>query len=283
MNNEFNSIVVFNNMRRDELKQAFAICKSSKETTSVCMFKLSWLTGEKVNLELGHNDKLVYTNKYRNRIEEERENDFLNYYWIEFGIKEESIVKYKISLFYKDFDSNTGNIHVLPGALQCWKYVNENKKPISKGALRCGYGINTYNEYGWEPFYKKPLFFETDKLGKYITIILEQLISKSTNIPLNDNLMQSNIYYKDFICEREKYIKNKLKRDNRKGYVKRGHYLKYALIEWFNVLDNSDFESFQEIFLFRDLGYFAKYSLENTQSYANHYWELKFFEYKSKY
>lgn len=282
MNNAVNSIAVFNNRRRDELKTIFNICKNLEVVLLTGMYKLSWLTGEKVKIELSQDNKLIYKGKYGNSIEEESENDFLNYYWIEFDIKElESIIKYKISLFYKDFDSNTGNIHVLPGALQCWKYINNNRDPINKIALLCGDGIKIYNEYGWEPFYKKPLFIITNEFKEYVTEILEHLINQSTDLPLNKGIMQSNSYYEGFIIERKECTKHKLNKDNKQGSIRRGHYLKYALIEWYNIADSYEFESFQEIFLFKGLGYFSKFGLENTQLSVNHTWKLNIPEYNS--
>lgn len=46
-----------------------------------------------------------------------------NYYWIEY-IKDN--INYKISLFYKDFDLGSGNIHVLPGVIQLWEESKDN-------------------------------------------------------------------------------------------------------------------------------------------------------------
>lgn len=48
----------------------------------------------------------------------EEKHDYLNYYWCEYQIENE---KFKITMFYKDFDCGSGNIHVLPGAIQVWK------------------------------------------------------------------------------------------------------------------------------------------------------------------
>lgn len=41
--------------------------------------------------------------------------DFLNYYWMEFSYRHKA---YKLSMYYKDMDHRTGNLHVLPGAIQ---------------------------------------------------------------------------------------------------------------------------------------------------------------------
>lgn len=46
----------------------------------------------------------------------------IDYYWVEF---EDNNQKLKISAFYKDFDASTGNIHVIPGVLQLWKFSEE--------------------------------------------------------------------------------------------------------------------------------------------------------------
>lgn len=41
--------------------------------------------------------------------------DTIDYFWITF---KENNIDYKISLFYKDIDTRTGNIHVIPGKIQ---------------------------------------------------------------------------------------------------------------------------------------------------------------------
>lgn len=46
------------------------------------------------------------------------DNQYLNYYWAEFDYEKE---RYKLNMFYRDFDRNSGNIHVLPGVPQLWK------------------------------------------------------------------------------------------------------------------------------------------------------------------
>ena len=51
-------------------------------------------------------------------LEDKEKHDYLNYYWCEYQIENE---QFKITMFYKDFDCGSGNIHVLPGAIQVWK------------------------------------------------------------------------------------------------------------------------------------------------------------------
>ena len=58
----------------------------------------------------------------------------IEYYWIVFNSSPELFDKncktdigdipmktYKIAMFYKDFDHSSGNLHVLPGAMQVWE------------------------------------------------------------------------------------------------------------------------------------------------------------------
>ena len=86
--------------------------------------------------------------------------EYLEYYWIEFSIKDK---EYKISMYYKDFDFSTGNIHVLPGAIQIWKKVCCSKDSIHSSALRCKNNeIRPFIEKGWEPILRKPLFWKTE-------------------------------------------------------------------------------------------------------------------------
>lgn len=52
-------------------------------------------------------------------------NKYLDYFWAEFNMGENQDKKtYKIAMFFKDFDHQTGNIHVLPGMLQFWEKVD---------------------------------------------------------------------------------------------------------------------------------------------------------------
>lgn len=45
--------------------------------------------------------------------------NYIEYYWITFHLN--GMDEYKIAMFHKDFDHATGNLHVLPGAIQIWK------------------------------------------------------------------------------------------------------------------------------------------------------------------
>lgn len=93
---------------------------------------------------------------------------YLNYYWMEF---EYMCKRYKISMFYKDMDHMTGNIHVMPGAIQIWEggdctgYIDEKSLGLYR---RC---CTPFEEYGWKPVLFKPLFWnihDMPEVAKYV-------------------------------------------------------------------------------------------------------------------
>ena len=57
--------------------------------------------------------------------------DYLEYYWVEFMHNGKECV---VSLFHRDFDGQSGNIHVMPGVLQVWEkaYDKDKKNPFEK-------------------------------------------------------------------------------------------------------------------------------------------------------
>lgn len=67
--------------------------------------------GEKVSYEINSEALKQYTN-----------DKYIDYFFARFKSKGDK--EYIISLFYKDFDGNTGNIHVLPGIVQLWKVID---------------------------------------------------------------------------------------------------------------------------------------------------------------
>lgn len=93
--------------------------------------------------------------------------EYLGYYWFEFKINEN---EYRITMYVKDFDEGSGNIHVLPGMIQIWiksKCIQEsnkdisikqnsttktygNKKERSRDSYRCD-GGHSYLEGDWIP------------------------------------------------------------------------------------------------------------------------------------
>ncbi len=94
--------------------------------------------------------------------------DFIAYYWSEF-VYAENQVTYRFAMFFKDFDHNTGNIHVLPGMFQFWRKTDKNDEEgfsidgqnssLIQVKRRNGFerpyenhgGGRTYIEEGWKP------------------------------------------------------------------------------------------------------------------------------------
>ena len=103
MINDDYSKLKYNNKLVNYLKIAYTHLES--EGYKVVAYKYNWDTDEKIKIE-----KFEETDP--------RKNKWVNYYWIEF---EKNEVKYKFSLFYKNFDTSSGNVHVLPGVVQLWE------------------------------------------------------------------------------------------------------------------------------------------------------------------
>lgn len=95
------------------------------------------------------------------------EHRYIQYYWIEFNYSGQV---YKVAMFYKDFDRNSGNLHVLPGMVQVWKKREDNGEVSGKGMLivcckrTSGYeqepkgestGGKPYSELEWIPVITK--------------------------------------------------------------------------------------------------------------------------------
>jgi len=89
-------------------------------------------------------------------------NKYLEYFWAQFTMGEGT---YRITMFFKDFDHGTGNIHVLPGMIQFWEkhdnseleqdgyfvVYNGHTSKIVQNAYESHGGGNIYCEEGWVP------------------------------------------------------------------------------------------------------------------------------------
>lgn len=74
---------------------------------------------------------------------------YVDYFWIEFH---KNNTDYKVTLFYKDFDASTGNIHVLPGGIQIWEKSLEKAKSNSHEAMKKKKRkIVVFSENEWYP------------------------------------------------------------------------------------------------------------------------------------
>lgn len=89
--------------------------------------KILWKKILEVKSSLTKNNPIIYKYNWETaKAESIKEETMFNkktidYYWIEF---EDDGQKLKISAFYKDFDTDSGNLHVILGKLQVWKQSN---------------------------------------------------------------------------------------------------------------------------------------------------------------
>lgn len=102
----------------DNGNEAISIFEFNEKLKSV-LFSKSLLPKDSSDIKyyymelLDDEGKLRSMSKYHNCSE-----DYLEYYWVEFMYNGKEFV---VSLFYRDFDLENGDIHVIPGALQVWE------------------------------------------------------------------------------------------------------------------------------------------------------------------
>lgn len=86
--------------------------------------KILWNKIKEIKETLTDKEAIIYKYNWKTSKAEKSEEEphfnkaTIDYYWVEF---EDNGQKLKISAFYKDFDTKTGNIHVIQGKLQLWK------------------------------------------------------------------------------------------------------------------------------------------------------------------
>lgn len=74
---------------------------------------------------------------------------YVDYFWVEFH---KNNTDYKVTLFYKDFDARTGNIHVLPGGIQIWERSLEKAESNSLEVMKKRKNeIVLFSENEWYP------------------------------------------------------------------------------------------------------------------------------------
>lgn len=167
MNNnisEFNKKVI--ELMQLILKKGFEVASINEvKLKKVCYKK--YITEKKIDVSefaMGDCwDDETWNNYYSDCIND----TFLGYYWFEYCKNSE---KYRLTMFVKDFDEYSGNIHVMPGMLQFWRFLEEkqdlekifsinehectkiyrNKTKRQRENYRCGGGIN-YQEGNWVP------------------------------------------------------------------------------------------------------------------------------------
>lgn len=122
-----------------------------------------------------------------------KHNYCLNYYWCEY---KKDNVDYRITMFYKDFDKHSGNIHILPGAIQVWKrpyyckdfvsgfckedLINKTFNTKRKVKYECR-GGKPYCEFGWIPLFETPIFWNKFTKDTIIAKIKKEDYEYETN------------------------------------------------------------------------------------------------------
>ena len=176
---------------------------------------------------------------------------WLNYYWVEYIKRGE---QYRITMFFKDFDHGSGNIHILPGGIQIWK-KNDHCKFLPKGFCendlkqckkdRSGkvvyamIGGKPYCEYGWIPLLETVVFWNYEILNEFIEII------KKDTFKCFDKTLYSKDFYQD-VC-------------NYSNKGRHGNYKKYYLIRM------KDDELYYKTEFIEGIGYFTKYDGEEVK------------------
>lgn len=216
------------------------------------------------------------TKKVEKLNKEEYDNNCINYYWVEFQYKEE---KYKISMFYKDFDHNTGNIHILPGAIQFWKKTYCSTKSICEKELY-NYKkiISTYCECRWAPLCTNPIFWDTKNIGEMSRLVW-QAFEEVNPSEIYDKKIYSNEFYRSV----NNYFSSKLPKEEGKREI--GHYQKYSIIRWVKK-NEKQFVCCYKIEEFSGYGYFTKYDgnryeytapqKDGPNCFKNGKWELNY-------
>lgn len=234
-----NNVEKFN---KEQKKALINLCDEIKDVNSeVKIYVLYWI--EKDEDENYHIDE-----------EGKEKHDFLNYYWGEF---KKDGMEYKITMFYKDFDFGSGNIHVLPGAIQVWKKVScwcseEDDKGFCLNDLRKETfikngggeyymsGGKTYCEYGWKPLFDGALFWDDKNLESIITCIQNGMFK------CVDYSIKSNKFYEG-VKDYKLFGKPKEER------LSRGNYMRYSLYRF-----SRSYLYYKTLYI-KDKGYFTKY------------------------
>lgn len=134
--------------------------------------------------------------------------ELLEYYWSEFSRND---VDYKITMFYKDFDKDSGNLHVIPGYFQVWRkgdttnlftiYKTESSIGLKNPEGKCK-GGNCFCEEGWIPCIDMKLYgcnipmvinpnkieFFSELLRDHFDSIIRDRMSEENKILLRDVL-----------------------------------------------------------------------------------------------
>lgn len=163
--------------------------------------------------------------------------DFLNYYWMEFSYQHKA---YKLSMYYKDMDHRTGNLHVLPGAIQLWEAGTCSHFIDDRSLSLYEYYCSPFEEYHWRPIFKRPLFWNLNQISD-VTEYIHNLIlnDRMTEYPHIQNYCSKGFYSEiNPFFERLHHDKLHLlmQQDNGHSYrTGQGISSKYYLYRWIDI------------------------------------------------
>lgn len=114
-------IINYNNALRNLVKEEFHK-RMKAGWLDVQIKMLDFRSAGQISLRINEKNELVFCLSGR----KENDNTYINYYWIEYEFEDE-IAQKKVTFFYKDIDTDTCNIHVIPGVIQEWIRINEQR------------------------------------------------------------------------------------------------------------------------------------------------------------
>lgn len=131
LNNQRNIVAKFNQKNNNALR---IIIKDllGKKAKEIKYYRLYFIKG-KAFIEESNVKEIENLNKTQLKMVGE---NYIEYYWITFHLN--GMDEYKIAMFHKDFDHATGNLHVLPGAIQIWKKGQREGFKIENGEIKDG-------------------------------------------------------------------------------------------------------------------------------------------------
>ena len=217
-------------------KELFRIAKEKYEhlkDSSAELWTIDW--GKKAAVQIKKIDEYVIDSNY------------INYYWI---IYDDGNDKKKWSLFYKDYDFKTNNIHIIPGFVQEWvedkksaytKY-NDNEKIVQeeKDSLK----DKLFGEFNWKP-----------------TILLQKddlMCSGNQFIYRNEECIRCFEDFRYYFCQMVKDLS--IQKYSSRGGPRNSIYTYSKVIYWRNCKDDSKKSIFPYTIIYIEgAGFFTQY------------------------
>lgn len=202
--------------------------------------------------------------------------DSIEYYWIEYasGKGENKGKKMKFAFFYRDVDKNTGNVHVIPGLFEEYKYEKKDYKPEN-------YPNKPYVADNEKVVIKNiklrySSFSEKDMDGGWWVPMSDCIPLKDDNKSVDDKAKNfgtiadfKTIFNKFFDCEFA--VSAVLVKELSKEKVEMGHQHhlvseRYTPLFWYNIKINKKILHYMDLFkelYFKHYGFFIQYNCIN--------------------